>query len=81
MTDTYCIYHISYPTTHQKIFDLDLICPVIIKKTKVKLKLKTKFFQRYISLMINKLQPLSCKVSKTKKLKSAKHILLSPHQT
>ena len=29
-------------------------------------------------MQINKLQPLPCKVSKNKQLKSAKHILLPP---
>ena len=38
--------------------------------------LQNNFFQPCIHIQRNKLQPLPCKVSKNKQLKSAKHILL-----
>ena len=38
MIDTSCIYHISYLATQKKIFKMDLICPILIKRVKTKFK-------------------------------------------
>ena len=38
MIDICCIYHISYPTTQKKILKMHLVCQIIIKKVKTKLK-------------------------------------------
>ena len=37
MIETYCIYHINYTITFQKLLlDMDLMYPIVIKKTKNK---------------------------------------------
>ena len=36
--DTHCIYHISYLTTQKKILNMDLVCLIVIKRTKTKLE-------------------------------------------